>query len=148
MFIGSYQLGDVVPLSVWCRNANQTPASPDDAPTASVYPDGLDLGPEGGPIVLRQSLPAVDVRKITGYFSYRLSLGALFSVGTYAVVTTYTVGGVHHADVQKFEILPGGSAEGNGIAMHFFKQVAADYVLLQTDQGALQRLRNPKVRGI
>jgi len=141
MFLGSYQLGDLVPLSVWTTNGADTPAEPDDVPTVHVYDaDGLAID--------ARTIPIVDRRRVTGFFQYRLNLDADYETGWYDVIANYQIGGVNFAKTQRFEILPGGNAEGNGIAMHFFKPSVADYVLLQTDRGTLKRLRNPSVRGV
>lgn len=140
MFLGSYQLGDIFQLTVWCLNSASTPTEPDAAPLAIVYRD--DDQAEA------RSIPILDRERITGYFHYRTNLDASYSAGYYHALVTYKISGTHYAKLWSFEIRPGGNDEGNGISMHFFKQPGADYVLMQTDQGTVKRLRNPAVRGI
>jgi len=140
MFLGYFQLGDMVPISVWTLDGSKAPSQPDDVPVARVYDSSGDL-------VLSQKLPVVDSADVDGFFQHRINLDQLFSTGYHSVIVHYAVDSTDYAEVFQFEILPGGNQEGNGISMHFFKQQAADFVLLQTDRGSLKRLRNPKVRG-
>ena len=140
MFLGHYQLGDLLPISVWTLGASGTPTEPDDVPLIQILDsDGL--------AVLARTLPVVDSANVTGFFQYRMNLDQLFSAGYYSILATYIISSTNYAQVNEFEIVAGGNAEGNGIAMHFFNQPAADYVLLQADRGTLKRLRNPTIRG-
>lgn len=141
MFLGHYQLGDLVPISVWTRTAADTPTEPDDVPAVHVMDSDGDVS-------VGRTIPIVDRMDVTGYFLYRINLNENFAAGYWTVHITYAIGGNHFAETRQFEILAGGNAEGNGIAMYFFKPPNNDYVLMQTDRGTLKRLRNPSVRGI
>jgi hypothetical protein len=141
MFIGYYQLGDLLPVSVWTLDASGTPTEPDDVPV-------LQISDASGNAVLAKTLPVVDSAEITGYFQYRVNLDQIFSAGYHSLIIHYVISSTSYAVVRQFEIVAGGDDEGQGLAMHFFKQPAADYVLLQTDRGALKRLRNPTIRGV
>ena len=140
MFLGSYQLGDIFPLSVWCLNSASTPSEPDAAPLAVVYSSANPAE--------SHKLPILDRGRITGYFHYRVNLDASYTAGYYHALVTYKISGTNYAKLWSFEIRPGGVDEGNGIGMYWFTQPGADYVLLQTDQGTIKRLRNPAVRGV
>lgn len=140
LWVGYYQLGDLLSIAIWTLDATQVPHQPDAAPLIHVY------GPSGS-AVLTRSIPVVDTGDVTGFFLYRVNLDENYAPGRYAVLASYEIDEVPYSDLRVFEILAGGNPEGNGIAMHFFRQPAADYVLLQTDQGTLKRLRNPAVRG-
>ena len=140
MYLGSYQLGDIVQLSVWCLNGTDTPVEPDAAPLAIVYSSTNTAE--------ARSLPIKDRERITGYFHYRTNLDASYTAGYYTVMVNYKISGTNFAKLWHFQVLAGGNDQGNGISMHFFKQPGADYVLLQTDQGTMKRLRNPALRGI
>lgn len=140
-YLGTYQLGDLVPVSVWTVDSSGTPAEPDDAPAVLVMDSS-------GSIVDALAIPIVDRNHVTGFFQYRIPLDAEYSTGYWTVHVNYAISSTAYADLQTFEILAGGNNEGNGIALHMFKQPSADYVLLQTDHGRLKRLRNPSVRGI
>lgn len=141
MFLGHYQLGDLVPITVWTMDSNDTPQKPDDVPVVHIY--DADGDPADG-----RTIPIIDQRNTTGYFHYRFNLDSQYSTGDYTAIANYVISSTHYAAIHQFEVLPGGNAEGNGIAMHFFKQAAADYILMQTDQGTLKRLRNPSLRGV
>jgi hypothetical protein len=141
MFLGYYQLGDLLPVSVWTLDSASTPTVPDDVPVVHVYDSS-------GDVITARLLPVIDPAKITGYFQYRINLDAKFSTGYHTVMVNYVISSANYARIHHFEILGGGNSQGVGMAMHFFKQPAADYVLLQTDTGSLKRLRNPSVRGI
>jgi hypothetical protein len=141
MFIGHYQLGDLLPVSVWTLDSAEAPVKPDDVPI-------LQIQDSSGNAVLAKALPIVDSAGITGFFQYLVNLDQLFQAGYHSIIIHYVISSNSYAAVRNFEIVAGGNSEGNGIAMHFFKQPAADYVLLQTDRGSLKRLRNPSIKGV
>jgi hypothetical protein len=138
MFIGHYQLGQLLPLRVWTHTNARVPTEPDAAPFVQVIA-------ENGTITYATTLPILDRQRVTGYFHYRLSLDARFSAQRYDVIYTYSISGTVLAAQASFEVLPGGDAKGAGIAIHFFRQPSADFVLLQSGK-ALQKLKNPEVR--
>lgn len=139
MFLGHYQLGSLLPLRLWCRTHAGVPTEPDAAPCAHIFD-------ENGAIAYATILPILDRQRITGYFHRRITLDARFSPQRYSVLYNYAIGGNPLVDQAEFEIQPGGDASGAGISMHFFRQSAADYVLLQNDAGTLQKRKNPEVR--
>ena len=140
MYLGDYQLGDLVQIPVWCRNSSGTPAEPDAAPIAFVYSgdDQVDV----------RKLPILDRENVTGFFQFRLSLDAAYDTGYYQVIVRYVISSTEYAATWQFQILAGGNSQGNGIAMYHFRQPAAEYLLLQTNHGTVKLLRNPSVRGL
>lgn len=139
MFLGHFQLGSLLPLSVWCRTNAGVPTEPDAAPCAHIFD-------EDGDAVYATVLPILDRQRITGYFHHVINLDGRFSVGRHSILYNYTIATNPLADQAEFEIVAGGDARGSGIATHFFRQSAADYVLLQHDSGQLEKLKNPEVR--
>jgi hypothetical protein len=138
MFRGRYRLGDLFPLSVWCRNAAGTPTLPDAAPRVRITD-------ADGDFVLAQKIPIIDPDDITGLFRYRLSLDSRFSTGTYHVSYQYEIGGTAYGKTEDLEIVAGGHTDGAGISMYYMRQSPKDFVLLQTDGGLLRKLRNPRL---
>lgn len=139
MFLGFYQLGDLLPLRCRTQNAAGTPLTPAAAPQARIIA-------EDGNTALTVSLPMHDQERLTGYFHHQVSLSGQFSSQRYTVIYSWLNGVTPMAITEEFEVILGGSASGAGIAMHFFRQEAADYVLYQDDTGELNKLRGPEVR--
>ena len=136
-FLGQYQLGRKVLLSVRTSTSADVPTLPDDAPSATIYGSS-------GPILV-QLVPIFDQDDITGLFQFDLHLDARFSEGNYGILYEYAIGGTRIVETDNFDILPGGHADGTGIGMYFFQHPARDWLLLQTDGGWVRRLRNPRV---
>ena len=139
MFLGFYQLGTLLPLRVRTTTAAGVPTNPDAAPQARI------IG-EDGTTFQTVSLPMFDQERITGYFHHRVSLTADYTVQRYTVLYTWLIGDVLMASTEEFEVIPGGDTSGSTIAMHYFRQESADFVLLQDDSGVLNKLRGPEVR--
>jgi hypothetical protein len=135
------QLGDLIPLRVLCLNGQGIPYEPDAPPLARVYSSTVSQA------VASHALPITDRKGTVGYFHYRMNLDSRFSVGYYTIKYDWVIAAVSHTRSEFLEVVPGGNQGGNGIAIHFFHQPNADYILMQTDTGALKRLRNPSVRG-
>lgn len=141
MWIGHFQLGDLLPLRVRTLSSAGTPTEPDDAPAVHVYDSD-------GASVYTQQLPIRDRSRITGYFHDKINLDSRFSTGRFSVLYTWAISSTVGSCVAEFEIQAGGNVQGNGISMEFFRQSAADFVLLQTDTGHIKRLKNPAVRNV
>jgi hypothetical protein len=139
MFLGFYQLGDRVPLRLYTRNATQTPSTPDAAPVVVIYG-------ENGAKFWEGKLPLLDQERQTGYFHRQINLDSAFTSQRYTVFYTWKISSVLLASHEEFEVMGGGDANGAGIAMNYFRQQIADYVLLQDDNGVLNKLRGPEVR--
>lgn len=87
-----------------------------------------------------------DQTRTTGYFHHRTSLTLDYTEQRYTVLYTWLISTVLMASTEEFEVIAGGTTSGSTIAMHYFRQESADYVLLQDDSGVLNKLRGPEVR--
>lgn len=139
MFIGYYQLGDILPLRVHCVDSANQDYEPDAVPSVHIYDSSGNADWSG-------QIPIDDRQNVTGYFRFRLNLSSAFNTGRYTILYNYIIDSTNYAKIEEFEIIAGGDNEGNGFAMHFFRQPAADFVLLQTDGGLLKKLANPTIR--
>lgn len=134
-----YQLGDLLPLRLRTLSSAGTPTEPDDSPA-------VHITDSSGSIVYATQIPIRDRQKITGYFHWFVNLDSRFATGRFSIHYTWAISSTVGASVAEFEIQAGGNVQGNGISMDFFRQSAADFVLLQTDTGAIKKLKNPTVR--
>lgn len=139
--LGVAQLGDELQLSVQCRDAAGDPAWPDEAPTVTIYDADDNV------VVEAMKIPPKDSGRRVGYFHHFIRLGRTFDAGWYTVLLEWSAdGGAYHGVVDgHFEVLPGGDPDGAVIAMHYFQTPRDDYLVWQTDAGALKRGRNPRV---
>lgn len=139
-YLGRRQQGEELPLVVQCVDAAGAPVDPDACPWVSVFRDA-----EPPVLVESREVPA-DLRGVeSGVFRLPLFLGGLYGTpGRHLVVTRYTVGGVGHAKIETFTLLPGGSPDGAVTAMTFVRRPDATYILYSTDAGRLIRGRNPR----
>ena len=137
MYFSGKQLGDMLTLLLWSRNTAGTPVAPDAAPVAEIWSDG-DL-------IERFSLPAVPGTS-GKIFLYNLFLGDISYVpGKYFVRYTWELSTVIQTKMDVFEIVAGGDYDGVGISMHFLRQPAGDFVLVQGMSGRVLRLKNPSL---
>lgn len=135
---GRYQIGEYVPLTVWCIDGNGTPTLPDQAPIARVYSDAA--------LVLDVRMPIRDRYILTGYFQYPLFLDGRFAAGGHRVVYEYQLSStLYMADLDTFEVTAGGHADGAILSMFWFNRPTADFLLTQVDSGRLVRRRNPRL---
>ena len=138
MFAGRFTLGQRVPLLVRTLNDSGTPTNPTGAPVVVVYDSS-------GNVAKSFSLPIRDQGQITGLFLYDFNLENSFATGTYDAMINWVVGSTAKARVISFDVVAGGDVDGSGIAMHYFRHPARNFVLLQTDDGKLKKLRNPQL---
>lgn len=137
MSLGRYQLGAIVPLSVWCVDGNRTPTLPVRSPVALVYSEtGL---------VLTQRLPIMDRFQNTAYFLYRQNVDSRFAEGKYTVVYNYKIGSTDYGETDDFEVVGGGHPDGLALSMYYFALPTMDYVLTHNDSGRIIRRRNPRL---
>lgn len=138
--LGRFILGDEVPLGVQCVNGSGVPSAPTSAPTMQIYTSA-------GTAVLSKQIPPQDQYSATGWFGYKQALNSSFATGRYYVRYEYDVGGTTYAgEVDAFEIVDGGSTDGQILSMFFLDRPDGnDYMLVQTDQGTLGVNRGPKV---
>ena len=126
-----YQLGDFVPLFLVCKNVNGVPTVPDTVPEARLFdPFGVAAG--------HFSMNPVDRFGTTATFALNLGASQFFNiVGNWRIVYTYKIGTYSGMDEDTFQIVNGGSVNGNVISMYYFHRPNADYVVYQTDGGVL-----------
>ncbi len=140
-FLGRYQQGQEIPLSLQCVNAAGGADDPQELPRVSVYRDG------SGPAFVQTVEMAADLRGVaTGFFRRGLYLDNLYgTAGRHlAVFKWQDSDGVAHCRTATFMLLPGGSADGAVIAAKYVERPDASYLLYQTDAGRLIRGRNPR----
>jgi len=135
MHIGSYAVGEILPLFFWCRTDAGTPVAPDTAPIATIR--------SASQLIQSVRLPAVP--GTSGMiFQHGLFLGDTdYAVGKYFVEYTYILSAVNKAQMDVFELVAGGDFDGQGISMHFMRQPAGDFVLVQGMSGRVLRRKNP-----
>lgn len=141
VYLGRWQQGEFLPLSVVTTKPGREPEDPQAEPVATIYLDGTSLTR-----VRQVTMHAHDRGAADGAFRLSLFLGAEFSVGgRYLVVIRWTTAaGVSRCQVGTFYLLPGGSADGAVIGMAFVARPDANHLVLQTDSGRLLRGRNPR----
>lgn len=123
-------------MRVLCRDANQQPANPTEAPTLVV------LSSSG--VILSKQIPQIDPKGQTGLFAYRLFLNGVYGVGYYRALFRYRVGSHIEIAEDSFEIMEGGDQDGAVIALHDYVQPNAEYLLQQRDGGRLFAGANPR----
>lgn len=140
MYRGQAQLGEEIYVGVPCRNASRSPALPDESPTMRVYD-------HTGTLVVSRQIPVQDRYGTTGLFADRLFLGSLFNVGRYFVLYTWTTdsGAFSGAELDLFDILTGGDADGQFLSLFFVETAQADFLVGQTNGGILTHNRNPRI---
>ncbi len=136
-YLGRYMLGQRIFLGVRCLGAAGVPSLPDEAPVAQVYSSTA--------LVLSLRLPIQDRQDLDGWFGASLLLDSRFVEGPGRVLYQYTVSGTAGGQVDQFEIVPGGQADGAGLALVYYSRPASDFVLQQVDSGRLLRRRNPRL---
>ena len=140
-FLGRFQQGQEIPLSIQCVNATGGPDDPQELPRVSVYRDGAS------PSLIQTLVMAADLRGVvTGFFRLGLYLNNLYgTAGRYLTLVKWEDSdGVAHCRGGSFMLLPGGSADGAVIAAKYVERPDASYLLYQTDAGRLIRGRNPR----
>lgn len=140
MFIGRFQLGDFLPLSVQCMTSSGEVA-PTAAPNYTIY-NSSDTIVTGADDV---KLPPLDKSILTGWFAGEHQLGSNFSNGIYTVRIEWASGGSNYAKVFGFQIVPGGNSTGAYIGMEFFTPPHANYVVGMSDAGTVEGRKNPRV---
>lgn len=137
MIRGRYQLGEDVPLALWCRDASGAPSAPNEAPSADIWSSSAKIR--------TLYLPAQDRAVVTGFFSYRLFLNSSYAPGLYRVNYRYRIGSFHVLEQDQFEILPGGDPAGAVIAMFDFEKPDAVFIVQSLDSGRIVRGKNPRL---
>lgn len=141
MYLGAYSLGDWVHIPVRSVNASGVVTAPTS--TADKAPIGATF--KASAKVENFKLPQLDKNGITGVFSYKLRLTSSYTTGSHIVVITYVngSGGFYGSDIHSFQIVGGGDANGNVIAITDYTRPDAEHAVYQTDAGLLRDGRAP-----
>lgn len=138
MFRGRRQLGQFITLGVQCVDASGTPTLPTAPPQLEIW--------QGSTIVIAaKEIPINDRYRTTAMFLYRQPLDGRFSAGTYLASYTYTVGSLGVFEVDSFEVMAGGNADGAAISLTQFTRPHARLMVWQTDMRKLLYGRNPRL---
>lgn len=136
---GRKPLGSEIRIGVQCRNGSRTPLAPDAAPTYRVYAEA------GGSAVATGSLPPTERYQTTGLFEHMLPLNSTFAAGRYYVRYAYAISATNYVDVDSFEVLASGDANGMFNSLFFLDRPAGqDWLLGVTDQGVVTLNRGPR----
>ena len=138
--LGTFQLGDEIPLQLQCYNATYTPASPDSAPTVRFYKDATATADVSGVLIESQ-----DLRTVTGLFCGKIILDGRFSTGQWTAVFSWGVSAFSGKELKFFEIVSGGDPRGEIISMTWFDRRAFASLVWQTNSGNIISGRNPRV---
>jgi len=137
MFLGRYQLGDLVPLTVLCTGPDGSPLDPDSAPAARIYP-------ASGGLVAEVALPCRDRPATTGLFGGRILLGPSYAPGRYLIQCRWQAGTFHGGRLLSLQVLPGGDATGTVTALCHYDRPGATHVINARTSGAIKKGRNPR----
>lgn len=140
-YLGRFQQGEELPLTLQCIDSTFVPADPLYEPVATIYRDGAP------PTLIETRYLAADLRGVQdGLFRLPLFLGQVYSTaGRYLVIFRWQDAGFNaHSMVASFTLLPGGSPDGAVIALKYVERPDSRYLLFQTDGGRLVRGRNPR----
>lgn len=135
MNLGSFHVGDSIPLSVQGLNTTPVATLPDSAPIARIY--------SGSTLKESVSLPICDRYKTTGYFQKRHRLSSAYSAGIYLIVYDVVISSTTYRTVAFFQVYSGGDADGTVIAATAVERPEANIVLYATESGCLKAGRNP-----
>ena len=136
-WLGEYQQGDRLPITIWVRNASAVPTLPDDPPRAIVYNSTEQ--------VESLLLPIIDTSNATALFHYDINLDGKYGTGWHTLQILYEMSSVLKSEIHDFNILAGGDGNGVGIAMEYFSVSPITYLVVQNDVGQLIRRKNPRV---
>ena len=135
-FLGRYQLGDFLPLTVQCRNSSKAPVDPTSAVTLTIYDSSLVT------VLNSEPLPPKDIANLTGIFEAEMQIDSLFSEGIYFAMHEWSGGG---KALDTFEVIAGGNSTGGYVGIHFYERPGVEFIVGQTDGSTLEARRNPKV---
>lgn len=140
-YLGRFQQGQEIPLTVQCTDAADSPDIPSAQPEVKIWRDGAT------PTVIEvRKLGAYNQGVIDGLFRLPLFLGWQYSAaGRYLVVFKWIdSNSVAHTRCAAFTLNAGGDAVGSTIGLHYVERPNASYLIRQTDAGVLIRSKNPR----
>lgn len=141
MYLGAYQLGGRVALTILCHDANGVPLAPDAAPRVSVH------GGQSNVFIAAFDAPPLDRPNAPGLFQMVLHLGGRFPVGYYEAFYTYSVGLGSNNPVEhdSFQVVAGGDPRGAVLALYALNKPHAQFLIQQCDSGKILKGSNPSV---
>lgn len=140
MYLGRYLLGQTVHITVQSVDVNGTPAAPENPPYLEIRSDSGLIGTVQAPVI--------DRYVATGVFVYPLRLNSSYSTGRYSATHYYRVTGgnaYNGLDVDYFEIVAGGDADGSIVTQAYWQRPEATYLIQQTEAGNFNLKRNPSI---
>lgn len=137
-YLGRYQLGVEVPLSVRTTNSAGSAALPAACPSIDVYSDSAK-------VVSGKQIPISDRYGVTALFRHGLFLSQLYTAGRYEVAYRWVIGSYEGGQVDTFEVLAGGDGDGSVISMYHLRKPQASWIVQQRDSGKIMKGRNPRV---
>jgi len=141
---GRYRQGRYYPLSVLCRQGG-VPTWPDDCPSAVFYGNAASGGASAG-LTERFKLPVIEPARITGWFGMPYRLAQDFGTpGYYSVEYRFTIEGTAYTFLDYFQIVPGGTNNGNVIGLAYFPRPQGNYLVQDLDSGRLAQNLGPNV---
>lgn len=136
-YIGSYRLGDHVPLQCVCIAPGGTNALPDVSPVASIY------APGGSKVDL--VMPVMDLYGKRGLFSFDLMLDSRFGTGLHRILYSFALGGLPYRTMSMFDVVSSGDAGGALISMTNYTTPQAVFIVGQLSSGRLVAGRGPSI---
>lgn len=146
-YLGRYQLGVHVPLTLFTVDSTGEPLHCDDSPTIKV------LAQDGDTIVDTKEIPALNRDRYKGLFHYRLFLGAnphvpvseAFAVGRIFIYYEWVIDGTTYGDLAVLDAVASGNDAGAVISMERFDRPHGDFLVMQLDTGKIIAGRNPRI---
>lgn len=141
MYLGRFQRGDSIPLSYSCVDINGATVLPNQAPTASIHSTAGTL--QGTAIKL--PVKHADINSsgtLLGFFSKRHFIGSL-STGRYNIFYQLASDPTIIKRVDNFDVIAGGSANGDVIAIDYTPQFGRQAIQYDTEDGNIFLGKNP-----
>lgn len=137
MYLGRFRLGETVRVPVLGDRATAS-YDVNTPPVCTIY-DG------SGAKVLHALMPPADpYGAAKRLFALLVRLGSAFAAGRYRVAFNFTTADeTTGLKVAHFDVVPGGNAAGNVIAMAYYQRPQATWLVLRTDADTRVLARNP-----
>lgn len=136
MFLGTFQLGQRVPLHAFVKVASR-PYAPAAAPLYRVY--------AGTTLVVTGRMPPVDRGAGEGLFGFNLRLGDDFDTGSYSVLVNYYANSGGRLESHHFRIVPGGDVDGAVVSAYFYQRPHANFIVERLDSNKRAICKNPRI---
>lgn len=135
------QLGQFVMLSLFTesKTTKNTPATPDNAPTYSIY------NSSGTAVISDKPMPKWGYGT-TAQYGLDLFLNSTFSAGDYCAHMEWEEGGTANARIMPFTVQPGSpSSKGVYHSLFYYDRPHAKFLVGATEDGTLEYRRNPYI---